>query len=222
VNLQELRGRTLKRLDQDPAAPIYFSAQEVTNALNRGQRLFALITLCLEQIVTFDLTPGTAFYRMLATYPDFLLPLRVRNASGAKVMPATLADLDALDGAWTTDAGPASFYGCLGLDLLFVKGSGGPLSITYARMPATLASDGDEAEIIDAYQPTLIDYATWRVRAKQGGQEFSRAIPYLKTFLDGAKAAAKDTLARAVAAGHDRTPFELKHYSKLLAIEVKK
>lgn len=218
MTLLDLRTRTLKRLDQDVATPAYWTAQEITDALNQGQRLFAFATLCLESIATFALTPGTAFYPMLSAYPDWLIPLRVAQAAtGLKVEPATLDALDALDTAWSASAAAPTEYGCLGFDLFFVHGTTGSLSITYARMPATLAADTDQAEIIDAYQPCLIDYAIGKVRAKQGGEEFARSRAYFQRFLLSMQAAAEDNRARAQAAGHDREPFELTKLAKQLA-----
>ena len=217
MTLADLRARTLNRLNEDATTPIYWTAPEITNALNEGQRLYALITLCLEAIVTFPLTSGTAFYHTLATYSDWLLPLRVQSAAGKRVLPASLDELDALDDAWTSQRIAPTHYGCRGWDLLYVRGSGGPLTVTYARAPLTMALDADAAEIQDAYQPCLIEYAIGRVRAKQGGDEYQKSVPYFKRFLDAAKAGATDSLERSIAGGHDRKPFELSHYPKLLA-----
>jgi hypothetical protein len=205
VTLAELRTRTLKRLAEDPAAPVYFTAAEVTAALNRGQRLFAFATLCLESIETYY--GASAWQSMLPTFPAWLLPVRVRTAAGAKVHWASLRELDALDENWEASAAAPARYGCLGFDLLYLQGRG-TVSITFAREPAEMVEDGDEAEIPDAYQPTLIDYAIGRVRAKQGGQEFTKALPYFERFLAGMKSAAADTRARAVAQDWDRRPFE--------------
>jgi hypothetical protein len=220
----DLAARTLKRLDQDPAGPVYFSQQEILNALDKGQRLFALATLCLENIVTFPLTSGTAFYSMLPTYPNWLLPLRAANGAGQKVNFSTLEELHALDDAWRSNTGSASHYGCLGFDLLFVRGTGDALTICYAREPDALGDGTAEVEIVEDYQPCLIDYAIARARAKQGGQEFSKALPYFERFLGSMKAAADDTKRRSAGAGNDRQPFEFAGFTpaKLLAAELRK
>jgi hypothetical protein len=217
MTFADLRNRTLTRLNEDTTTPVYWTAREVGYALNEGQRLYALLTLCLEAIVTFPCSSGSAFYHTLATYSDWLAPLRVQNAAGRKVQPASLDELDALDDTWTTQTIAATHYGCLGWDFLYVRGSGSALTITYARLPVTMVADNDQAEIIDASQPCLIDFAIGRVRAKQGGDEFAKSVPYFKRFLDAAKDGAADSLARSIAGGHDRQPFELTHYPKLLA-----
>lgn len=208
----DLKSRTLKRLDQDPVAGGYFSVAEVGRALNRGQRIFAFLTLCLEDVVSFPLTPGTSFQHMLNTYADWIVPVRI-TCSGARVKPTTLADLYAYDDSWRTAAGSPTHYGCLGFDLLFTRGSSGTLSITYARMPATMSADADEPEIIEAFTPALIDYAIWRVRSKQGGQEFGKTAEYFSRFIEATKLAGRDVMKRAIAAGNDRLPFDLSRYT---------
>ncbi len=207
-----LIDRTLKRLDQPLDGSGYFTRTEVLDAINEGQRLFAFATLCLESVVGYTLTAGTAFYSMLNTFADWIVPVRV-TFNGGKVRYATLHELDALDSAWSSNSSAPSRYGCLGFDLFFVYGSTGSLTITYARMPADLADSADSSpEIIDAYVPSLIDYAIPRVRAKQGGDEFRKSLPYFKRFIADMTAAAKDTRARALEMGNDRMPFEISNF----------
>ena len=74
-----LRGRLdqlEQRLDEDPAVvtPAFYPASEVLSALNRAQRMMALLTLYLETTVQFTLGAG-AFYSMRSTYQDWMLPL---------------------------------------------------------------------------------------------------------------------------------------------------
>lgn len=209
----DLKTRTLKRLGEDPDDPVTFTAAEAGNALNEGQRIFAFITLCLESNVTFTPTRGVAFYRLLLSYSDWLVPVRVVQASGQRVSPATVTELALFDSAWTSNTGAASHYGCQGYDLFFVRGTGAPVGITYARLPATMTGDGDSPEIVDAFHATLIDYAVTRCRLKQGGQEFAKTLPQFKRYWDAMSKCAADTMARAIAAENDRLPFELGHFN---------
>lgn len=79
--LSDLQTRLLARVDEDPANPAYYTAAEAAAALNWAQRLFALLTLCLETVRPFRLTPNVRFYHMLQIWPDWIAPLRVRYAA---------------------------------------------------------------------------------------------------------------------------------------------
>ncbi len=209
MNTGEMLARGFKRLDQDPAAPAYFTRPELLAALNEGQRLFAFLTLCLEATSPLALEPGTAFYRPRATWSDYLLTLRVATAGG-RVAPATILELDALDSAWRTCADAPSHYAALGCNLLAIRGTQGACNFTRARLPLALAADLDVPEIPTACHSVLVDFVVMRVRMKQGGQEFGKMLPYFGRFLDAVRQVAGYTRNRARAEGYDRLPLELK------------
>ena len=224
MTLAQLRTRTLQRLDEDTTSPVYWSAQEIHAALNEAQRVFVFLTLCLEKTGTLALSAATTFYHLRSTFSDFLLPLRVRVAStGAKVHPARLQELDALDSTWPSSAGTPVRYACLGFDFFAVykqpAAPGTSLDVTYAHTPATLAADGDTPEIPTEHHLTLIDYAIPRLRAKEGGQEFVKTLPLFGQFLDAASKMAAYVRARSLEARYDRLPFELSSYDRSRLID---
>src|SRR3954471_1241228 len=96
----DLRDRTLQRLGDTPGSSYtYYTPAEVLAVLNQLQRMFVLFTLCLETTANFQ-PDGSATYRMLQYFPDWIVPLRVRLATGAKLRPITLTELAALDSGW--------------------------------------------------------------------------------------------------------------------------
>lgn len=213
----QLKTRALERLDEDASAPVYFTAAEVLAAINEGQRVFAYFTLCLEATGAIALSPGTAWYAPLSSLANWVLPLRV-SVGGVKVQPATLQDLRAIDEAWESHTGAPTHYAAHGFNLLAFRGSTGTVSATYARMPAALSADSDVPEIPEAFHESLIDYAIPRVRAKQGGQEFGKALPYLGRFFDSVRKCGDLVRARSLAMRYDRLPPEISRadVSKLL------
>lgn len=224
-----MTARTLERLDEidlgsaAPSAVYYGGPGEVLNALNEGQRLFCLITLALETTAAFALTPATAFFHMRTSYQDWLLPLRLTNPDGTRLRPARLEELDALDVGWQAKAGAPKRYGALGFDFLIVypqPAGGSTVNITYARAPVKMISDADVPEIVEEHHPDLVDFATYRVRAKQGGQEFAKGLPYLARFLDGAQKYAAYILSKNKGGRYDKQPFELERFdrSRLFAL----
>ncbi len=218
----ELQTRTLKRLDEDTAAPVTYTLADVKAALNEGYLFFVLLTLCLEKTVSYTVQAATTFQHALTDQADFLAPLRVR-AGAAKVRPATLADLDALDPAWKAATGSVSRYGCLGFDLLFFYkrlAAPGTVELTYAYSPAEMAADGDVPAIPGEYHPVLPQYAVYRVRESLGAEELVRGLGDLETFLLDAGQLARQVRARSIALGYDKLPFELEKFdlSRLLAV----
>src|SRR5271170_5756635 len=117
----DLQNRLLERLGDSQSGEYvqvgYYTGNEALNWLNAAQRLFVLFTLCLETTASLTLVADQAFYSLMAYYPDWLLPLRVRIAGGARVLPSRLSDLAAYDAAWSASPGVPSRYALTGFDL---------------------------------------------------------------------------------------------------------
>jgi hypothetical protein len=233
MNAGEMASRVLERLDEiEPGAAaanaIYYGGPgEVLDALNEGQRTFALLTLCLQVDSQLALAPSIAFYHARATFDDWLLPLRVTLPSCARVRPARLEELDALDSSWqaATDTAPKR-YAALGFDFLAVYpqlASGSlSLTVTYARSPVKMVSLTDVPEIPAQYHPGLVDYGINRLRMKEGGGEFAKTMVYFERFLDGAQKHGNFIRSRNAGARYDKQPFELERFdrSKLLKLRM--
>jgi hypothetical protein len=225
MTLLTLISTTLTRLDEDPAAPVYYTAADAIQALNWAQRLFVLLTLCLEDTATVTLAAATAWYRVRTQVTDWLLPLRLEYG-GAQVRPARLSELDALDATWQTRPGSPSRYACLGLDLLAVTpqpGATASLTAIYAKGPARMSLDADVPEIPVAYQELLPGAAIGLLRLREGGQEMQKAQAGLAAFFDGARRLARYVRQRSLDLRYDRLPIELERIdlSRLLAISRK-
>ncbi len=211
----ELQTLVLTRLGENPYDPKYYTAAEVLTALNQGQRLFSFLTLCLETTATFALAANTTFYHLLATYPDFIVPLRVRVAGGAKLSPARLEELDALDPDWQASTGSPLRYCVSGCDLLAVykkpAAPGASLDITYAKMAPVLPIYGVPA-MPEEDHLALADFAVPMCRAKEGGQEFAKVLPQFDRFLETVRNRADYVRRRNTARGYDRAPVELERF----------
>ena len=229
MTTSDMSTRVLEGLDEidagqaAPSAVYYGGGGEVLDALNEGLRFFCLLTLALETTVPFALTPGGTFYHMRATYPDWLLPLRVKLTDGTRVRPARIEDLDALDSGWQNSPGTPSRYCALGFDFFVIYkqlAGAGIVWITYARAPVALASSSDVPEIPEANHGDLVDYAIYKLRQKEGGGEFQKTLAYFNRFLDGAQRYGDYIRARNKDSGYDNEPFELARFdrSKLMTV----
>jgi hypothetical protein len=217
-------ARVQERLDEDPSktSPTYYPDSEVMVALNEAQRFFVLLTLCLETTLGWTIPATTTFYYMRATFEDWLLPLRVTLPSGARVRPARLAELDALDSGWQANIGAAGTtparYCSLGFDFMAVypqAGVGGVnVNVTYARAPLALVAMTDVPEIPEDYHPALCDYAIPRVRLKEGGQELGKSKVYQERFMSEAARMAAFVRERNLALRYDNLPFELRRLDR--------
>lgn len=222
MNFLELQTRTKERLDE-PSTSVYYSAAEIKEALNKAQRLFALLTLCIERTGTITMTGGQTFYTVSTFLSDFLAPLRVTfRALSYRLRPSTIHDLDAYSSSWrsVTAAAPDK-YAFLGYDLFAItpQWNGAPFSsrfldVVYAATPAVMSLDADTPEIPADIHPCLIDYALYYLRLKEGGQELQKTLPSLGAFLDAAQKYAAFFRARSLSQQYDRQPVDIELFDR--------
>lgn len=209
----ELVRRVLETAGDAPTGGHYSPASAV-QVLDEAQRCFCFMTLCLEQISTLNLTANMPYYRWQVEFPDFIAPLRLRNnsANGAKLIPATVNDLQALNTAWPLEPGTPKRYASSGCNWLSIhprpSSGGSSLSVTYARSPLDLLADSQSPEIPDEYHMSLLDYAVPRLRASEGGQEWEMSMPSMKRFWADVAKMALYTRTRNRAARYDTMPPE--------------
>lgn len=222
MNAGELQTRVLERLDQPGGQSGYYTASEALDAINEGIRFFTLLTLGLEAKTTIALDADTTFYHMQPLIPDWMLPLRVQLVGGSFLRPARLDELDALDRGWQSSTGAPSRYAALGFDFFAVykQPDSGSLDVTYARRPVPLVAAADLPEYPEDLHPAFADYGVYRLRFREGGQEFAKTLPYLRRFLDEAKRYGNYIRARNIAGRYDKTPFQFERadLSKLLKL----
>ena len=72
----DLQTRTLERLGENPAAPIFYTDADALAALNLAQRIYAFLTLCLEARRPFQVTPGNQWFALQKSFVDMILVLR--------------------------------------------------------------------------------------------------------------------------------------------------
>lgn len=206
--------------DFQPSVMAYYQPKEIGEALNCLQNLFAFLTLCFENTETFALaTDGTSSYHMLATYPDWILPLRVRIHGGAKLKVARLNDLAALDSSWRNTRGTPSRYAHNGFDLLSTyaqPSSATSLDITYAQSPVQIPNPATSPTATPSipveYHQALIDGAIPLLRAKEGGQEWQKTMSLWERYTSAVNKMAAYVRSRNIEQGYDRMPPELDRF----------
>lgn len=210
MNLAAIKQQAWRKLDEDPAAPVYFTADLMLAAINEGLNIYSSLTLSVEKVVSVPVS-GT-FTNLLATIPRLLVPLKVYRGS-TRLRPSVIDEFAAIDPYWRLAAGTPDSYAMLGATLFVVNrkpSSPVSLTMTYAATAADLASDSDTPEIPLDDHIALVHYAIWKLSAIAGGGEFVSAREHLDRFLEIAKARAESNRARSRQIGLDRRPPELK------------
>jgi hypothetical protein len=211
MTLATMYGLVSQRLNE-VAAPVFYPTAEIIAAINEANRLFCLLTLALETTASWTPTTNTTFFHMLPLFTDWIVPLRITLAGGAKVRPARLGELWALDSQWPQSPGAPYRYAAIGADLIALYRQPAvdtAVSLTYARAPLALSDDGDVPETPAEYHPVYVPYAIYRVRQMEGGEALASVLPLLGEFLDAATEYAGFVRARNIGQGYDSVPAEL-------------
>ncbi len=197
----------------EAAGAVFYPVEEIHRAILESQRLFALLTLSLQSTAAWSVPAATTFFSMTTIFSDWIVPLRLQTAAGAKVRTARLETLAALDPLWPSSPGAPTRYAIAGVDLLALykqpATAGTVLSVTYARAPVALAADGDISEFPSEYHPEFISYAIYRCRQAEGADALASALPLLTSYLAAANSYAAAIRTRNKGSGFDRLPIEL-------------
>lgn len=209
MNLTTLEGLVWTKLND--GGGVYYP--DAVGALSEAQRLFVLLSLCLEKTEPFALTAGQLAYNVLGTLGDLIVPRRIYNSLGAQLRPVTIAQLEAMDSGWQNTPGTPTRYVWRGLDWLAVYPqpvSADSLTIVYACSPAPLTEGAVVPQIRPASQYAMVNFAAWALRQPEGGQEFTKFGGLLPEFLAEAAKVAALVAARNQDAGLETAgPFEL-------------
>ena len=94
MTLSDIRDRVLTRIEADPTDAAWQFVG--TCAINEGQRIFAFLSLCLENTRELILTPGDQAFNILAQWTDWFVPLRVRISNDTTA--GVTSEFDAMEG----------------------------------------------------------------------------------------------------------------------------
>ena len=221
MQLAQMQTLVSQRLNE-AGVPIFYPASESANALNEADRYFCLSTLALETTAPWN--PVATFTHMLTVFPDWIVPLRISTASGAKVRPCRIRDLWALDANWPNSPNPITRYAALGADLVAVYGQPTSLTVTYAHAPVTMVNPTDTPATPAEYHQNYVSYAIYRLRQVEGIEVLKSTMPLFDEFMEAVSEYADQMRTRNMGAGYDALPPEFalrdKSRSKVMAKEV--
>jgi hypothetical protein len=225
MQLSDMVARVSARLAEGSSGPVYYPKAEIVAALNEANRFFVLLTLGLETTAPWTVTAATTFFHMLTVFGDWVAPLRITDATGAKIRPARIEELTGLDFGWMASPGAPSRYCAMGADFLALYQQPAVdtvVNVTYARAPLPLVNDADVPETPGEYHPSYVGYAINRLRQAEGAQEFEKSLPYFDGFLEAAKHYGAYVRARNLGARYDKVPFELESFDRSELLNLRK
>lgn len=191
MTLSEIRGDVFRRLGVPSDGSGYYTAAEVTAAINRALSLFSTISLSSVRTQDFSVSPAALLINPVATDPMFLLPLNA-YCSGEMSM-GTLRDVQARDPRfWTArPADPEVFVPLAPTAILLYPAPalGTTISIRYARVAPTLSSASDVPDVPAEFHAALADGAAVLCRAKVGYQGDTRSRIEWGRFMEAAQRA---------------------------------
>lgn len=193
----------LERNRLSALSSVFWTTQEIIDALNEGLRFYNLCTgrfkgrLIITTIPSrciYDLT-DVSIYNPRAAAPPVVAPLRVNFNRGAPLGWSSVSDMDIIYPGWqlqTTSSGGGvpttpQMAGPLGLNMLFLwpaDNVGGNSLALDAVVPAPILVNGTDFVNLDNAEITaLLDFAEWRLMLKKGGIYVAQAQPLLRQFL---------------------------------------
>lgn len=199
MNLGQLRTNVLRRLHEASTAPVFWSEDDVDEAINEGYEELADAAEFHESHLTIKKLSERTYYDMRAIpQRKFLRPSRCFNPQTNKWLdPISLNDLDLRTyRRWEEIAigePESQFMRGLWWFGVFPQASedGVFLRLYYIGLPDPLEEDWDEPEFAKEFHPALEEYALYDLLSQDG--ETQLALERWKEFL-GYQAALTDSM----------------------------
>lgn len=172
MNRAELRRRALNLLNDDTAAPAFWSLDEMNQLLQEAQEVYAEEVEALTQTVHIPIKPGKMFYSLRGLGIDCMTPLRLWTRQRQhRLWPISQSEMCAHYERWLTVQGDPEWWGLHSWDEIFVwpapASSGGTFELDCAIWPPAILDDHDEPDFPDSDQNALVTYVELTGRVKQ-------------------------------------------------------
>lgn len=173
MNFLELQTRVFRALDESQAAPRFWTAQDIKDAINEGYEEISDATDWYE--VNEDLTPtaNTTYHdldTLLVTFP--LTVTGVFNTQTNRwLTPSSAEELDGEIDRWEVIVGPPERFWLKGLFKIgfFPKPpTAAPLTLYFSSMPVPLNLDADVPGFPVEFHLALLEYAKYDLLSQDG------------------------------------------------------
>jgi hypothetical protein len=140
-----LRTDVFRRLNESSTTPVFWTEDDVENALNEGYAELSDQTEWYERWLSIDLLNNRPYYDLRTVVPRTVLSIRAafNEQTNRWLTPSRVADVETYDRRWEkkigSDAGTVKQY--------------------YTALPDPMVLDDDEPGFPDAFHPGLVEYA---------------------------------------------------------------
>lgn len=187
MNFSELKAEVFRRLYTDDGAPVYWSEQDVEDALNEGYLDYCERTKCCERQTEFVCVGKLPYLdaRTLLRYPFISLRRIFSRALQGPLQPSSYPSMDARDKRWemsTSLARRMSVRGHYTIMLYPVPPSESQFRISWSSLPDPMKFDDDSPDIPIEHHEAPIYYALYDLKVQE--DETDLALQFWQKYLD--------------------------------------
>lgn len=205
ATVAEIIDQVLRRLGEDPVAPIHWRRDEILDYIQEGIVELNLITGEIQATGSIPLNSTANLYDM----PESAIAPLSARVNGRYLRRDAVEDLDEeLIPKWQAAGSTASapkLWAPLGLTLIAITPRpvvNLSMDVTYLAHPLPRQDASQETGLLPEYDIAVEDYAVSRAHFKDGGAEFQQSLADYTRYLDAAQQlAGRDVFERYPAWG---------------------
>ena len=167
MNRNEIKKRTLRAINDDPDAPVFFTDAQLNALVDEANEVLTEETGAVHRTALIPLRPGMRFIYTPSVAPDIMAPTRLwSHIDNRKLVCLSMEELDGIQERWTQiTGGPPQVWFPLSWDMFGIYPSaaaaGGVLRMDYLAWPRPLMDDLDEPEMPEATQDAMVLYGQY-------------------------------------------------------------
>lgn len=165
MTLAELRTEVFRRLEESASSPVFWTAADITAALNEGYQEISDESEWDERVLTIDLLRERPYYDVRTVFPSSMLAIGAayNDQTSRWLFPASPGDLAKGRLRWETVTGEPSHLLVRGLFWLGywpqVAADSGTVQQHYVALPDDLVDDDDTPGFPETVHYGLVEYA---------------------------------------------------------------
>lgn len=198
MNFGELKTEVFRRLEENSVSPVYFSPDDVGDAINEGFEELSDATEWYETNNPVNLAVDTIYYSLSSL--NILTPKQAYNNQNNRWMVWTTVDrLDGRYRRWEAAGGEPDWIFTRGVWHLGTfpvpQAAGGTLTLYHTAMPTLLSADGDTPGFPQEFHYALVDYALYDLLCQEA--EVAKALKFWERYQAKETALKRFVAARA-------------------------